>query len=134
MRDLLPAAIFASHKMFDLSSVAIAHRSKHGVAIFRCAERDLGYAGKVLADFVAIVRQSCAQLVEVDLLIEAQVLFGTLSLPRIARVVEAGAVRVPGHAAAGGSSIDARNRISGFLATCHVIQMDRSVFTAAGRK
>src|SRR5262249_46369959 len=70
---------------------------------------------------------------EVDLLPEIEIRGRTLARRRIAGAEEAGAVSVPGHAAAGGAAVDARHDITQAPAGARVVDVDGARFRAAFR-
>ena len=127
----MPATVFSAHEVLDLSAVSVSHRRQDEVAVVGRVEGDLGDSRKILSDLVAIFSRLRSEFVEVDLLIEAQILLRPLSLARVARVVEAGSVSIPGDASPRGPSIDSRNSITGFFAAGHVVDVNRSLFTSA---
>ena len=57
-----------------------------------------------------------------------------LALARIARVVEARAVGVPGHASAGRAAVDARDRRAGFFAGGDFVDVHVAALAAALRE
>src|SRR4029450_5217770 len=79
-------------------------------------ELNLGDAGKVLADHVGVGGAVGPELVKVDLLVEVRICRGPLVSLRIARVVEPGAVVVPGDAAAGSGEVYPRDTVAQFAA------------------
>src|SRR5262249_48684413 len=91
----------------ELAAVAVRHDREDGLSVVARPELDLGDARKVLSEDVRVCRR--AELVEEDLLEEIEILLRALALARVARVPEAGPVRVPRDAAAGGSAVDARD-------------------------
>ena len=67
---------------------------------------------------------------KINLLVEVEILGRTLALVRIARVVEAGTIRIPGHAAAGGGEIHSRDNIRQRLTGSCVVQAQVASFAA----
>src|SRR4030088_314931 len=101
--------------MQEFPAIAIGNAREDVFAVIRGSQEDFGDTRKLLADGVVVLRRGRAQAVKVNLLEEIQIGRGTLAVARIARVPEAGGVAIPGHAAAGSRSIDARNAVSELL-------------------
>src|SRR5438874_11926356 len=97
--------------MREIATVAVGYGRENVFAVARGFEHDLCDARKIFTYRIGIVGIVRAQLVKVNLLIKVQVGFGSLALPRETRVINAGPVRVPGCAAAGGGILDVRNRV-----------------------
>ena len=68
---------------------------------------------------------------KINLLIKIQVGVRFLAFARKARVINPGAVRVPGRAAAGGRILHVRDRIRQRLACGRFINVQRPVFAAS---
>ncbi len=116
-----------------LAAVAVAARREHALPSSLALSDDLGDAGEVLADGVG-VGLGRPELVEVDLLVEAEVLLGALALARVARVPEASAVGVPGDAASGGAVVDVRHHVRELLAASRRRRRGRPRLGAALRE
>ena len=71
---------------------------------------------------------------KINLLIKVQVGFGALALPREARVINAGPVRVPGRAAASGGILDVRNRVGQRFGHRGFVNAQTAVFASAFRQ
>ena len=95
--------------MGELAAVAVLHRRQHAARRIVDVELNLGDPRQVLAHFVAIVARARAELVEIDLLIEAEVLLRPLARPGMPRVVEAAAVGRPGQVAARRAGVHVRH-------------------------
>src|SRR5262245_14141799 len=91
---------------------------------------DFGDARKFPADLVSILPVGGAELVEEDLLVEAQVCDLAFSWARVARVVDTGPFPVPRGAAAGGWAVDPWDLIRQPPAGGGLIDIQRAHFTA----
>ena len=100
----------------ELASVSVGHGSDQPAAVVAGVELNLGNAGKILADDIAILFCIRAKFVKVHLLEEVGVFRWTLVALRIARVVETRAVSVPVDASARGGEVDARYSVGQLLA------------------
>lgn len=91
--------------MSELAAIAIRHSGYQPAAIVAGVQFNFSDAREILADDVGVLLGVGTQLVEINLLIEVGVLRRTLIALRIARVVKAGAVGLPGKAAAGSRKV-----------------------------
>src|SRR5260370_21627086 len=85
--------------MSKIAAIAVCHRRENVSAVARSLERDFRDSRKVFADRVSVVGIRGTEFVKINLLIEIQIRFGSLTLPRETRVINSGAVLVPGRAA-----------------------------------
>src|SRR5687767_3640210 len=93
-------------------------------------EVDLGDAGEFAANFVAVARGGCAELMEVDLLIKALIGGRALAGGGVARVKEAAAIGVPSDTAAAGRELHARNSVGQFFSSGSFEDIHGSGFAA----
>ena len=100
-------------------------------AVAAAFELDLGDAGKLAADHVAVVRQGRAESVQVDLLEEVTILRRALSALRIPRVVEARAIGIPRDAPARRAAIHTGDHIPERLSARHFVDVNISALAAA---
>ncbi len=114
--DLRPLAVGAAKVEGVLAAVAVGHPRQHIAAVARSAQLGFRDARELLADHVGVRARRRAELVEIHLLVEVHVFPGALASLRVARVVEAGALRVPGDAAPAGGIAHARHAVGEFLA------------------
>src|SRR5208337_3256193 len=101
--------------------------SQEVLSIRRGGKLNLGDTREVLADGVGILLRRCAELVEVDLLIEGEVGLWSLTRAWIASVEESRAVRVPGETAARRSTVNARDQVRQRAAGGHIIDVHGTV-------
>src|ERR1700740_2647400 len=97
--------------MLELASIAIRDRSYQPTPIIAGAKLDFRDTREFFPDDVDVLRRGRTELVKVDLLVEIGVFGWMLLALWIARVIEAGTVRFPIDAAAGGRKIDARDNV-----------------------
>ena len=86
--------------MSELAAIAVGDRNQQISAIVGRAQLNFRDARKILADDVSVGTRGRTELVKVDLLVEIGVLNRTLIALRVAGVVEAGRIFVPGQVAA----------------------------------
>ena len=86
--------------MCEIPAIAICYRRENVSPIARSLEHDLRDPWKVFADRVSVLCVSGFEFVKINLLIEIQISFGSLTLPGKARIINSAAVRVPSRAAA----------------------------------
>src|SRR6185503_14521407 len=115
-----------------LAAVAIGDDDEDGLAIGAGAQGDLGDAREVAAEDVGVVVGGRAELVEVELLVEAEIGGGALAFAWIAGVPEAGGVGVPGDGAARGAAVDARDDVGVRLAGRDIVDVEVAALGAAG--
>ncbi len=131
-RDLPDRAVQAQQVVRVLATIAIGHRRDHGAAARPGLQRDLRHLGEILAHHVTVLGGVLADAVVIDLLIEMLAL-GRLAGLGVARVPEARAVIAPGHAAAAGGVLHARDDRIHRLAAGHVDDVQRTVLAAVLR-
>src|SRR5882762_8970290 len=102
--------------MSELTTVSVRHTRQQIAAVFRRAEFYFGNAREVLSDDIGVVTRRAAEFVKVNLLIEIHVFPGTFVVLRIAGVVKAARVFVPGDAASPRGILHARNYLRKFPA------------------
>ena len=71
---------------------------------------------------------------KINLLIEVQVRFGTLALPREARVINAGPVRVPSRTAASGGILHVPDRVRERFGRRGFVNVQSAIFASAFRQ
>src|ERR1700733_4119792 len=114
MRELRPLAGGAHQIVSELAAIAIGNRNQQPAAVVAGVQQNLGDARKILSDDVGVFFGVGAESVKVDLLVEVGVFGRTFVSLRITRVVEAGAVGLPGDAAATSGEVDSRDHVRQF--------------------
>jgi hypothetical protein len=132
--DAPPRAVAAAQVEAVLAAVAIADGGQQVLAVLAGRQRGLGDAREVAADHVAVLRRRRAQLVEPDLLVEVGVGRRALIALRVARVVEALAVRRPRDAAAAGGVLHTRHAVGQQFAGVAAHDVQRAVLAAVLRQ
>ena len=102
--------------MLDLATIAVRDMGEDPLAVVAPRELRLGDARELLPNGVRVGGLGRAELVEPDLLVEVEVDRRPLAGARVARVVEAAAVRAPRDAPSRGPALHARNRLAALLA------------------
>src|SRR5437868_7079617 len=120
--------------MLEVAAIAVRHGGEEIFAVARRLKSDLSDSRKVFADRIRIVGVRRAELVEIDLLIKIQVSIWPLALPGKSRVINAGAIGIPGSAATCGWILDMRDGIRQRFACRGFVEVKRAIFAAAGRE
>ncbi len=133
LRDLFPLAVRAEQVKSEIAAVTIGHGRDHIFAVVRSFENDLGDARKIFADRVCVFAVGRSEFMKINLLIKIQVSVWPLAFARKARVINAGAIRIPGRASAGGRILHMRDRIGQRFAGRGFVKMQCAVFASALR-
>ncbi len=129
-RELSPVAVGIHEVVGELAAIAVADGGEQPAAVVAGMKLSFCDARKIFPEDVGVLRGIAAQLVKVNLLKEVGVFGGTLIALRIAGVIKAGAVGLPGDAAAGGGEVDAGNDVAKLLAGSDFKHMCSGVFRA----
>ena len=127
--DLRPLSCGIEQIMSELAAIAVSDRDQQISAIVGRAQLDFRDARKIFADDVSVGTGRRTDLVKIDLLVEIGVLSRTLIALRIAGVVEAGRIFVPGHVATRRWELDTRHDIREGFTGRDFEYMHRTVFT-----
>ena len=117
--------------MCEIPAIAICYRRENVSPIARSLEHDLRDPWKVFADRVSVVGISGTEFVKINLLIEIQISFGSLTRPGEARVINTGAVVVPSRAAARCGILHVRDRVRQCFSGRGFVKVKRAIFAAA---
>src|SRR6266478_4387447 len=116
--------------MRKIATIAIRNGRENVSAVVRGFQNDLCDPRKIFSDGVRILRVRRSEFVKIDLLIKVQVSFGPLTCSGKTRVIDSGAVGVPGRAAARRRILDMRDTVRQRLTGSSLVKVKRTVFTS----
>jgi len=109
LRELCPLVVGGKKEMFKLAPISVGDGGEEVVPVAGGTKLNFGDAREVLAKNVGVLGDGSPELVKIDLLEEIEIRGGALARARVARVVDAGCIRIPSEAAARSASIDPGN-------------------------